>query len=331
MQMVRETLGEDAIIVATREERGGRAVRVTAAIEEDMMENASPAFEVGQSGVPASSEDWLQYDEEEQEAAITEELTDIMLRHSVPEDVTDMILSCATLVGLGSPEEALTAALEHLFGFRPLPQKAHRKPLMVVGAPGAGKTLAVAKMAARGIMNDLKVTVITTDTVRAGGVEQLEAFTNILRTPLIKVKNAEELRASLEKVKGSDQVLVDTGGTNPFDKEEIKDLARMLAAGEFDPLLVMPSGMDSEEAGEMSRIYAATGVRWMLPARLDIARRFGGLLEAAHQGGMSFADASNNAQVAEGLTSMTPKKLCNLLMPKSRNNDRAQQKRRTGT
>ena len=33
MQMVRDTLGEDAIIVATREEKGGKAVRVTAAID----------------------------------------------------------------------------------------------------------------------------------------------------------------------------------------------------------------------------------------------------------------------------------------------------------
>ena len=48
MQMVRETLGEDAIIVATREEKGGKAVRVTAAVE--------PAFELGRGGA-ASSED----------------------------------------------------------------------------------------------------------------------------------------------------------------------------------------------------------------------------------------------------------------------------------
>ena len=32
--MVRQTLGEDAVIVATREEHGGKGVRVTAAIEQ---------------------------------------------------------------------------------------------------------------------------------------------------------------------------------------------------------------------------------------------------------------------------------------------------------
>lgn len=316
--MVRETLGEDAIIVATREERGGKAVRVTAAVEEDPVRaSRSVAFELGKDEEPAAAEDWLQYDQEEQEAAITEELTDVMLRHSVPEDVTDMILSCATLVGLEKPHTALIAALEHLFGFRPLPVRAHRKPLMLVGPPGGGKTLAAAKMAARAILNDLKVAVITTDTVRAGGVEQLAAFTRILQVPLMKAKTPAELKACLEKAAGADQVIIDTGGTNPFDKQDVADLAKLIGSGEFDSLLTLPAGIDAEESGEMARIYSAVGVRWLLPARVDIARRMGGLLQAAHLGGMSFADASNNPQVAEGFMPVTPKTLCNLLMPAS--------------
>ena len=35
MQMIRETLGEDAIIVSTQEMVGGKGVRVTAAIDKD--------------------------------------------------------------------------------------------------------------------------------------------------------------------------------------------------------------------------------------------------------------------------------------------------------
>ncbi len=329
--MVRETLGEDAIIVATREERGGKAVRVTAAVEEDPVRSSrSVAFELGRDEMPAAAEDWLQYDQEEQEAAITEELTDVMLRHSVPEDVTDMILSCATLVGLEQPHIALIAALEHLFGFRPLPVKAHRKPMMLIGPPGGGKTLAAAKIAARGILNDLKVAVITTDTVRAGGVEQLAAFTKILQVPLLKAKSPAELKDCLAKAKGADQIIVDTGGSNPFDKEDVANLAKLIAVAECDTLMVMPAGSDAEESGEIARIYSAIGARWMLPSRLDIARRMGGLLQAAHLGGMSFADASNTPQVADGLMQMTPKSLCNLLMPAARKREEDEGKRKTG-
>ncbi len=336
MNMVRETLGEDAIIVATREERGGKAVRVTAAIEEDYAQSRrSPAFELGAGEEPASAESWLQYDEEEQEAAIAEELTEIMLRHSVPEDVTDMILSCATLAGLEQPHIALIAALEHLFGFRPLPKRAHKKPLVAVGPPGAGKTLGIAKMAARGILNDLNVAVITTDTVRAGGTEQLAAFTKILNIPLRKARNGAELKARLDESRGADQILIDTGGANPFDKSEMNMLAKLLSAADCDPILVMPAGIDAEESGDIARAYAALGVRWMMPTRLDIARRFGGLLQAAQSGGMAFSDASNTPQVANGLAAMTPRDLCALLTswePSSRKSqNQSPPQSRTGT
>ena len=75
MQMIRDTLGEEAVIVATREENGGNSVRVTAAVE--------PHFETNHSGEPAPIDDWLQYDGEDEDSAVAEELTEAMLRHAV--------------------------------------------------------------------------------------------------------------------------------------------------------------------------------------------------------------------------------------------------------
>lgn len=352
--MVRQTLGDDAIIVATREESGGKAVRVTAAVEQedryaaepfedDMQEQYQPPqrrqtsapqratdsardstrdpfFEIETVSEPAAADDWLQYDQEEEEDAVVEQLTDAMLRHSVPDEITDQILSCATVIGLNSADQALVAALEHLYSFRPLPQKAARNAMMVVGPPGAGKTLAVAKIAARGVMNGLNIAVVTTDTIRAGGVEQLSAFTKLMRVNLQKAETPKDLRAAIEAVKGADQILIDTGGMNPFSTTEMRDLARLIAAGDIDPLLVMPGGIDADESGEMARVYATLGVRSLLPTRLDIARRLGGLLGAAHHGGLIFADASNTAKVADGLIQLSPVRLAQILMPQGRNN-----------
>src|ERR1700748_3364237 len=90
MQMVKETLGDDAVIVATREEDGGKVVRITAAVEQEdnyMAETAvtakqkAPAFEIDTVDRPADAEEWLQYDDEDEESAVVEQLTDAMLRH----------------------------------------------------------------------------------------------------------------------------------------------------------------------------------------------------------------------------------------------------------
>ena len=307
MQMVRDTLGEDAIIVATREERGGH-VHVTAAVE--------PAFEVGENPLSsAESDDWLQYDDENDQSAVTEDLTDILLRHSVPEDVIDHIISCATVVGLGDPASAMTASIEHLFAFRPLPRQDSTKPIVMVGPPGAGKTLAVAKMAARSVMDGLDVAAISCDTVRAGGYEQLEAFTKLLRIPLYKAKTTADLTALYQDLQGRDQIIVDTAGINPFDTENVKDLARLIGTSECNAQLVLPAGCDAEEAGEMGRIFSTIGAYGLMPTRLDIARRLGALFSAAYHGTLAFSDAGNTPKVANGLITLTPQSLTQLLVP----------------
>ncbi len=308
--MVRDTLGEDAIIVATREEKGGKAVRVTAAIEQH--DPLDDDFDMQDS-----AQDWVYGDAPDDEDAVLEKLTDVMLRHSVPEEITDQVVSCATVIGLEQPDIALIAALEHLFSFRPLPQKSTGTAIMLVGSPGAGKTLAVAKLAARAVMNDQKVAVISTDTVRAGGIEQLSAFTKLMNVDLKKASSAKQLKACLDHCKNADQVFIDTAGLNPFDPSAMRDLARLISVGDIEPVLAMPAGTDAEESGEIARVYGALGVNSMMPTRIDIARRLGGLLSAAHYGGLIFADASNTPKVADGLTVLSPKRLTQLLMPES--------------
>lgn len=334
--MVRDTLGEDAIIIATRDEKGGKAVRVTAAIDPSDYNSTdfnAPAFETHGNRRAASSNTWLQYDDEQDENAVAEDITDAMLRHAVPEDVMDHILSCATVIGFDQSGIALMAAIEHLFTFTPLPQKASTKPLMFVGPPGAGKTLAVAKAAARGAMNGLNVGVISCDTVRAGGIEQLEAFTKLLRIELRKADDPASLKAQIAAMKSCDQILIDTAGINPFNTGEVKVLAKLLGSVPVLPTLVLPAGIDAEESGEMARVFATIGVGQLMAARTDIARRLGGILSAAHHGGMSFTDAGNSPKVADGLLSLNPKILSKMLMPAAFKEDLStlSQAQKTGT
>ena len=314
--MVRDNLGEDAVIIATREENGGKTVRVTAAIEQEdstMHETFGTREAPGEDEIPFANAGNTGGAED-----VVEQLTDVMLRHAVPGEITDQIISCATILAESRADVALITALEHLYSFRPLAQKPSATALMLIGPPGAGKTLTTAKLATRAVMAGRTAAVISTDTIRAGGIDQLSAFTNILKIELQQAGDARELRSVLEDARGVDHIFIDTGGINPFDPEEMRMTARLIAAGAIDPVMVLPAGIDADESGEIARVYATLGVRALLPTRLDIARRLGGILAAAHYGSLLFADASQTAKIADGLVPLSPQRLARLLMPQAK-------------
>lgn len=311
LRQIKETLGEDAIIVSSRDEPGG--VRVTAAIEQVNPDADKPQEALRRETLhtaPTAGQP-----EVEDPDLIAERVTDTMLRHRVPAGVTDKIVSTLMTLPAGNTETTLARALAKIFGFRDL--GIHSKaqtPLMLVGPPGAGKTLMTAKLAARQVIEGHAPAVFTTDTARAGGVEQLKAFLDILKLPLHVAPTAQDLQRKLADLPAHSQIIIDTGGLNPFDAQEMKELARMMAVQKTETALVLPAAIDAEESAEIAMTFEILGVTRLIPTRLDFARRLGGLLSAAERAALSFACASHTAQVANGTMPLTPDTLARLLL-----------------
>lgn len=305
--MVRAALGDDAIIVATREEEGG--VRVTAAIDEAEAPLAPPPAPAEARRPPPRPP------RPQPEINVCDIIADALRRHGTPHAVADRIVTAAEAFDTDDPLLALGAGLDSLFHFSPLPDERSEKPIMLVGPPGAGKTLTVAKLAARATLNGRPVGVITTDTVRAGGVDQLQAFTRLLKLRLLAVEDTLALADALLVQRGVDQVLIDSAGRNPFDAADMADLGELLEAAEVEPVLVLPGGGDPVEAAEIAQSFRDLGVTRLLVTRLDMTRRLGGLLSVAHEAKMAFSDVSVTPKVAEGLTPLNPLSLARLLLP----------------
>lgn len=307
MKMVRQSLGDDAIIVATREEEGG-GVRVTAAVEEDDHQSAHDRLtQVAKAVI-----------EEEPDVDVGEVVADVLHRHGVPAPLAEQLIDAAAGLDTDDPTLALGAALDSMFTFSPIGEKRAAKPLILVGPPGGGKTLLVAKLAARAVFKKRAVGVITTDTVRAGGMEQLAAFTRLMKVKLVTVEDPDALAGAFEVNRGADSVLVDTAGRNPFDADDMADLKSLLSVVDAEPVLVLPAGLDVLEAADMAMAFKALGVRRMLVTRLDMARRLGSLLGTAHRARMAFCDASVSSKVAEGLTALNPMTFARLMMPEEK-------------
>ncbi|MFH1805549.1 MAG: GTP-binding protein [Pseudomonadota bacterium] len=302
MSLVKEHMGPDAIIVSTQDIPGS-GVRLTAALDRDPENDFTSDLA---TSAPLRA-DFLEY------------ATNALIRHNLPERLR---LRLCDLMGrekkATSAQQLLATALDEIFDFAPLPEKNTPRALAFVGIPGCGKTLTVARTAARAVMKKRKVAVLTTDCKRAGGIAQLEAFTKILKINLGVIKSPADFLPRIEAVRDADIVLVDTASSNPFVASEMALLKSYLSAAPCEPVLVCAAGGDADETADIASAFADCGSSRMVLTRLDVASRLGGVLFGADSANLSLCNVTMTSQVVDGLTAISPVALAKLLIPSSR-------------
>mgnify|MGYP002414117737 FL=1 len=311
MAAVRDAMGEDAIIVSMRDEDTG--VRITAAVDENAPVHVPQPTEEAKPKLNLSD---FQIAEPTDHA---DALADLLYRHGVPARTADQMTSAA----IGFPfakdlKSLLTSVLEKLLPFES-PTPTGNRPVLLVGPPGVGKTLTTAKLAAQAHMQGQRVAVFTTDTIRAGGVEQLESFTQVLGLDLIAAETAGALADGIEAMRSqSDIILIDSAGFNPFDMKDVSELVVMIKAigglNAVDTVLVLPAGVDAAEAADIASVYQKLGIKRLIMTRLDCARRLGGVIAACLTGPFQLLALSQSARVSDGVAPITPAEFADILL-----------------
>ncbi len=319
MTLIRRELGADAIIVSNRRAADGPGVRIVAAVEE-AGDNpaAAPALVPFK---PAAGR-------------VLDVVRQALIGHGTPAPLTEMLANAAAAFSTADPTLALAGALDGAMAFAPLPAEKQPGTVLLVGAPGAGKTVTAAKLAHRAFAAGRSVGVISTDRVRAGGVEQLAAFTRILGIDLEVAPTPEKLVAAVARLNHRDALIVDAAQANPFDRDQMRILAEMVAAAGAQPLLVLPAGGDHAEAIDQAGVFRELGARAAIVTRLDATRRLGSLLAVAREAPLALAGVGDSPHVATGLSAVNPVSLARRLMPRGsqaaprHHPDRAEQTRR---
>lgn len=320
MQEVRNALGENAIILSNSNKSG--MVTLTAAIEDEDNHTIEESL-----FTPLHARNTPEPKINKNDAR--EEIISLLRFHNVPEKLAGKILyklnttgakSLGAFASIVSSQDNMhtlrVKAMEQIlvgsFSFKPLFQREH-ECIALVGPPGAGKTLTTAKLAAEAVMQKKEVLVITTDTKRAGGIEQLSAFTKILQVPINIAHTPSEMKSYIADADGK-TIIIDTAGINTLDNSERQELSTFVDYSYISPILVLPAGMDAMETGEIAHNFTLPGLEKLIITRVDTARRFAGVLTAADTAGLAFTCISDSARVIGKLETATPHKLAQLLL-----------------
>ncbi len=296
MRQVRDVLGTDAVILST--EQAGKSVKLTAAIE--------PVASTPSAVAPAVPPE------------PTDDIDAALQYHGVPKVLADRLLAMTGGLEGGSVHQALTAALRARFEFRPLIDRKPAKPVLLAGLPGAGKSATLAKLAARAKVNGWAATAITCDLAKAGAIEQLATYAKALEIPAYRAKDAATLRRAVARADAEGLVLIDTLGTNPLKAGDLAQLRELADAAAAEIVLVVAAGGDAVESAELAVGYSDAGATRLVATKIDVARRYGGILAAAEAGRLALAGFGASPAIASGLGALRADQLCRLIMPAPR-------------
>ncbi len=169
-------------------------------------------------------------------------------------------------------------------------RKADGRPYVIalVGPTGAGKTTTAAKLAVRrGMFGSARPGLLTIDTYRVGGMEQLATYAELADVPFEVVYDAREIDAAMKRLSAScDVIIIDTPGRSPAQAELTERWRSLLDAIAPDEVhLVVPASLRADLAVDIGRAYRGTrahcGATHLLLSKVDEVPRESGISDLA--------------------------------------------------
>ena len=186
-------------------------------------------------------------------------------------------------------------------------RKHQRKIIMMVGPTGVGKTTTISKLAARyayKLGQNYKVGIVTLDSFRVGAIEQLQAYTNIMRLPLEIVKKPEDLSEALLRLKDCNYIFIDTAGSSQYDIDKIElinEYQKKVEELPIEKILVLPANVKQSDLLDIYTNYSRLNIDYLTFTKLDETKSFGNLISFAHKTKKSITYFSIGQNVTDDL------------------------------
>lgn len=193
--------------------------------------------------------------------------------------------------------------------------KGETKIMALVGPTGVGKTTTIAKLAALAYKRGAKVALITIDTFRVGGVNQLETYSRIMGVPLAVATTPAELATAIKAHADKHLVFIDTAGRSPRDREKLMEMKAFLAVNPAieTHLCLSATTRDRELAQAVAR-FGVLPVSRLLFTKLDESESFGSIVNVHLRDKFPLSYFTTGQRVPEDIETATSHRLAGLVL-----------------
>ncbi|MBU3603362.1 flagellar biosynthesis protein FlhF [Polynucleobacter sp. AP-Kaivos-20-H2] len=174
----------------------------------------------------------------------------------------------------------------------------------LLGPTGVGKTTTIAKIASRFVLKhgNQDIALVTTDTYRIGGHEQLRIYGKILGVEVFAAKDAQELQQTLENLKEKKLILIDMAGLSQKDKMVSNQLDMLCEASrDIKKIICLNASGTLDTLNNVSKTFAGRGLDGCIITKADEAIGLGGVINAVLQNKLKVLYLTNGQRVPEDI------------------------------
>jgi flagellar biosynthesis protein FlhF len=170
----------------------------------------------------------------------------------------------------------------------------------LIGATGVGKTTTAAKLAAQCVKQygAASVGMITLDTYRVSGYEQLRAYGRMLGVVAHLAHDRAALKDLLNLLSGKRLVIIDTAGLGQRD-QRIQDMLDVLDMPKVKKTLVLNAGSHGDTLDETLTSFKASTLHGVVLSKVDEAVKLGPALDALIRHQVTLRGVANGQRVPE--------------------------------
>ncbi len=189
----------------------------------------------------------------------------------------------------------------------PLEKAKSRRIITFTGPTGAGKTLTLVKLAiVSKLVLKAEVLLVSTDTYKVGGSEQLQTFASIGGISFREVYSPDELKALLNNEINWDFIFIDTTGRNPEKEEHMEEIKAFLDVAQPDyNFLIQSATISKTSFSYFEKKFRNLKPNGLILTKADETPLFGGIVEALLNSSLPLAYIADGQKVPDDINPAT--------------------------